>query len=248
MKIILVLVGLLAAAAAGAAAGAYVAPSATPPPAGTSPAPVQVAARDATADRATEARIDALSMQIADLKDEVVALRASAARTPAETPEVAAAKPIGAPVPAVQREQILQVIADEKAAEAQRRENERVAREEEQRLQRADRMAQRFGLNENQERQLADFYLVERNKFEDLRETMRVAREGGGEAEDMRTVFRDARDWRNGELERLFGPEIGKQIAEVDQDRMRGAMGGGQGGGGQGRRGGGAEAGGGTGG
>jgi len=236
MKIILVLIGLLAAATAGAVSGAWFAPAAAPVATAASPAPAPVTVRDAQSDRAAEARIDALSMQIADLQDEVAALRASAARTPADVPEVAATAPIGAPVPAVQRDQILRVIADEKAAEAQRREAERIQREEDQRLQRADRMAQRFGLNEGQERQLADFYLVERNKFEELRETMRIGRESGGEPEDMRNLFRDARDWRNGELERLFGPDVGKQIAEVDQDRMRGGMGGG-GGGGNGRRG-----------
>ncbi len=231
MKIFLVLIGLLAAAAAGAASGAFFAPAAPSAPTAASPAPVQVAERDGATDRAFEARIDALSMQIADLQDELGALRASAARTPVEPLEVAAAAPIGAPVPAVQREQILRVIADEKAAEAQKRENERIQREEEQRLQRADRMAQRVGLNEAQERQLADFYLVERNKFEEMRIAARDA--VGGDPADMRTAFRDARDWRNGELVRLFGPEVGGQIAEADQDRLRGGMGGG----GNGRRG-----------
>lgn len=246
MKIFLVLIGLLAAATAGAVSGAWFAPAAPAATAEASPAPAPVSARDAASDRAVEARIDALSMQIADLQDELVALRASAARTPAEPLELAAVAPIGAPVPAVQREQILRVIADEKAAEEQKREAERIRREEEQRLQRADRMAQRFGLNESQERQLADFYLVERTRYDELRETMRASRESGAvDQEGMRTVLREARDWRDGELERLFGAEIGKQIAEVDQDRLRGGIGGG----GNGRRGGaGADAGGGPGG
>ena len=102
-----------------------------------------------------------------------------------------------------------------------------------QRLQRADRQAQRFGLNEAEERQLADFYLQSKTKIDEMRESMRLARESGAmDGEQLRTAMRDARDWSTQELERLFGPDTGRQIAESEIERLRGGGFGGEGGGG----------------
>jgi hypothetical protein len=196
--------------------------SANPAPAGISPE--------------LDRRLESMSVDLADLQDQLRELRTQTSRsavveTAAAAPTVAAVGP--APT-AAQRDQILRVIADEKAAEAARREEERVRREEEQRLQRADRMAQRLGLNETQERDLVDFYAVSQVKFDEMRETMRIARESGTlDGESMRTSMRDMRDWAGAELERKFGPVTGKQIAEYEQDRFRGWGGPGGGDGGQ---------------
>ncbi len=236
MKILLILAALLVAAAAGAAGAALFAPPAT-----STSAPVEPAKRDAPSvsnlSLDAEKRIDALSMEVADLEAQIRELRTAAARSAVIPDEVPKTTTSAAPLVASQREQILQVIADEKAADERRREEERLKREEENRLQRADRQAQRFGLNEAQERQLADYYLQSKTKLDEVRESMRAARESGAmDGEQLRTAMRDARDWSTQELERLFGPDTGRQIAESEIERYRG---GGFGGGGSGGDGGG---------
>lgn len=235
MKILLVVVGLFVAAAAGAAGATLFAPAST-----ATQAPLVEPARAApsapAASREVDERVQALSMEVADLQAQIRELRAASQRTAVVEPEAAPKIAASAPVTAVQRDQILRVIADQKADEERQREEERKKREDAQNLQRADRMAERFGLNEAQERQLADFYGVSRVKFDEMRETMRLAGESGSfDGEQMRAAMRDARDWANTELERMFGPDVGKQIAEAEQDRMRGGFGGNFGGGEGGR-------------
>lgn len=246
MKILLVLAGLLAALAAGALGAALFAPAAHPT-ATSAVEPSRTAAPSPGLPAATEQRLQSLSMEVADLQAQIRELKSAAARSAVAVAEPAQETAASAPVlvQAAQREVILQVLADAKAEEERQREEQRLKREEEQRLQLADRMAQRFGLNESQERQLADFYAQSQTKLDEARESMRLARESGSlDQEQMRTMMRDTRDWANAELERLFGPETGKEIAEASMDRFRGGgFGGGPGGpggGGQGgRRGGG---------
>lgn len=231
MKILLVLAALVVAAAAGAAGAALFAPAQTVTSAPVEPAR---AAAPTVANLSLDAqrRIDELSMDVADLEAQIRELRTAAARSVVVPEEAPKTSPSATPLVAAQREQILQVIADEKAAEERRREDERLKREEEQRLRQADRQAQRFGLNETQERQLADFYVQSRTKLEEMRETMRLARENGTmDGEQMRTAMRDVRDWSTQELERLFGPETGRLIAESEIERFRGGGFGGDGGG-----------------
>jgi len=235
MKILLVLVALLVAGVAGAAGAALFAPSTANSAAAHAVEPARAPAESTGISAAVDQRIQALSMEVAELQAQIRELKSSAARTAVVAVEAApVTSASAAPVAAVQRDQILQVMADAKADEERRREEERSRREEEQRLQRADRMAQRFGLNEGQERQLADFYSVSRAKLDEMRESMSLARESGSfDGEAMRTAMRDTRDWANAELERLFGPDVGKQIAETEMDRFRG---GGFGGGPDGNR------------
>lgn len=231
MKILLVLIGILVAGAAGAAGAALFAPApAAPTVTAVGPAPVNSAPTGISPE--LDRRLESMAMDMAELHDEIRSLRAQASRS--AVVEVADVAPTvaatGATPTAAQRQQILDVIADEKAAEEARRAAERERREEEQRLQRADRMAQRFGLNEAQERELVDFYSASQLKFDEMRESMRLARESGSlDGESMRTSMRDMRDWAGAELERKFGPVTGKQIAEYEQDRFRGFGGGGGG-------------------
>jgi hypothetical protein len=221
MKLLLVTAGLVVAAAAGAAGAALFAPA--PAPAVPPVEPARSLAPIGGGSAESEARIHALALEVADLEAKVRALESAAART-AVAPEVARVETVAAaPVTALQRDQILQVIADEKAAEERRREEERLRREEEARLRQADRAAQRYGLNEAQERQLADFYLASRTRMDEMRESMRLARESGTfDGEQMRSSMRDARDWATQELVRLFGPDLGAQIAEGEMERFRG--------------------------
>jgi hypothetical protein len=224
MKILLVLGGLLVAAAAGAASAALIVQQ--PQPA--SPAvsmPTAAPSASAPASNAERARIDQLEMEVANLQLQIAELRSSSSRSPITEPEPAPQTAALAPsvvVTPAQRDAILQVLADQKAAEERERELARQRREEEQRLQRADRMAQRFGLNEAQEAQLASFYDIERQRFEELRKQFQ---DGGGmmagDREQMRATFQEARDWRTGELVRMFG-ETGQQIADYESERFRG--------------------------
>lgn len=235
MKPLLVLVGLLVAGAAGALGAALFAPAQNAAPAAAiEPAAAHPEVAGAAVPADVNRRMESLSMEVADLQAQIRELRSAAARTAVAAVEVAPQKAANAAVavPAVQREQILQVIADAKAEEERRLKDERLKREEDAAVARADKMAQRFGLNEAQERQLVDFYAVSRTKLEEMRESMRT---GGFDGEQMRTAMRDTRDWASSELERLFGPEIGKQIGEVEMDRFRGGFGGGGGPGGDGQ-------------
>jgi hypothetical protein len=225
MKILLVLAGLLAAAAAGAAGAALFSPAPAPATAALQPREAPVSPAPTAVPREVQQRLDTLTQEVADLQAQLAEVRAGASRTSAaaaapEAPSVSVAQ-----VATIQREAILKVLADEKAAEEQKREQERLKRAEEMRLQRADRMAQRVGLNAAQERQLADFYLQENDKIEAFRQQFRDGGMANMDREQMRAQFQEFRTWRESELTRLFGPETGKQIADTEGDRFRGGPG-----------------------
>jgi hypothetical protein len=231
MKPLLILAGLVLAAGAGAAGGALVAPAsrvAAEPLSPSTPANAPAVAVTPEVQR----KIDALHMEIADLQDKITQL--SGQRTPGvaapvtekvvvdDSPEVFAA---------VHREAILKVIADQRAEDERKREEERVRRDQEQMAQRVDRVAQKYNLNEGQKHQLTDFYTAERQKFDDMRTQVRDLGADAGQ-NSMRDGFREIQAWRTAELTRLFGTELGAQIGENEGDRFR-AAGGGPGGGGR---------------
>jgi hypothetical protein len=171
-------------------------------------------------------KIDALHMEIADLQEKIAHL------SDQRTPGVAVAVPQKVVVDdspevfaAVHREAILKVIADQRAEEERKRDEERARREQEQLAQRVDRAAQKYNLNEGQKHQLTDFYVAERQKFEDMRTQFRDAGADSGQ-NPMREGFREIQTWRNAELTRLFGTELGAQIGENEGDRFRAAGGG----------------------
>jgi len=69
----------------------------------------------------------------------------------------------------------------------------------------------------------------ERTKFDELRNGW----QGGGDPEAMREQMRTAREWRDAELVRLFGTDLGAQLSEQGFEGMgRGGRGGNNGGGG----------------
>lgn len=184
----------------------------------------------------SDARFDALTRELDTLRMDLASLRAAANRAPAEepaalAPEVAAIS--ADPTPAL-RAAVLKVLDDDRKQRENDREAERQKREEEQLLARAERVAKKFNLGLDDQKKLADVYAGERARFEEMRTL--AQNEGGLRADPggMRDAFRTIRDWRTGELTRLFGAETGKQIDEFENERFRGGVGarrGGNGGG-----------------
>ncbi len=177
-------------------------------------------------------RIDALSREVDVLREEIAAMKSSSARETA--PEVAAAAP--APVDdnssmfaAEHRSAILKVIEEDRAEQKRKADDEQRARDLQASLARAERTAKQFGLAADQQKALADIYIAERQKMDDIR-----AQGGpGGDPEAMRTSFRELRDWRLNELTVRLGADLAEKINESDVAAFRGGFGGGPGGGGR---------------
>ena len=177
------------------------------------------------------ARMDALAREVDELHAEIAALKAGAEREPAAAipAEASVEESDTATYAAVHRDAILKVIEDDRVAQQKKREEEQRARDMEAMLARAERTAKRFGLNADQQKSLADVYLLERTKMQDMRTQMRE--QGGfvGDPEQMRTSFQELREWRLQELSTRLGPDLGQQINDADSDRFRDASGGGGG-------------------
>src|SRR5690349_7755272 len=131
MKLLLVLIGLVAAAGAGAAGGALFsspAPSRAIEPVQPS-APV---AEDKGISKEAQQRLDSMSMEIAELQTQIAALRQESSRAPAlglaPAPEAVAPESPEA-FASLHRAAILKVIEDQKAEEERKREEERKQRE-----------------------------------------------------------------------------------------------------------------------
>lgn len=182
-----------------------------------------------TPDKALAARIDELDMQLALLQRKIEDAAGSASGR-LEAPEAVAAKVEAAVANAApSRDAILRVIEEDRVMQEQKREAERKEREALQAKQRAERTAQRLGMDALQTQTLADFYVSERAKFDELRQGW----QNGGDPEGMREQMRVAREWRDAELNRLFGPTLGPQLAEQGFEGMgRGNRGGNNNGGG----------------
>jgi len=193
----------------------------------------QVAMVPSAPGKELQARLDDLDMRLGSLSTKLEQLGAAPARL--EAPESVAAKVEAAVANAApSRDTILRVIEEDRAAQEAKREAERKERELQQAKQRADRTAQRLNMSPGQAAVLADFYVQERAKFDELRNGW----QGGGDPEAMREQMRTAREWRDAELVRLFGTDLGAQLSEQGFDGMgRGGRGGGNNNGGGGNNG-----------
>ena len=172
-------------------------------------------------------RMDALSREIDDLHAQIAELKAGAAREPAAVS--AAEKPVeesATSYAVLHRDAILKVIEDDRLAQQRKREEEQRARDLQAMLARAERTAKRFGLNPEQQKSLADVYVLERAKMEDFRTQARDQGGFGADPEQMRTAFQELRDWRLNELTTRLGADLAQQINDADVDRFRGAVGG----------------------
>jgi hypothetical protein len=169
-------------------------------------------------------RIDALDREVEDLHAEIAALRAGAAREvlPATGASGEPADEGRASYVALHRDAILQVIDDDRRDQQRKREEEQRARDLQAMLARAERTAKRFGLTGDQQKALADVYLIERQKMEELRTQMRDQGGPGSDPEQVRESFQQLREWRLGELTTRLGADLAQQINDSEFDRMRG--------------------------
>ena len=212
---------LAAAALAGALGGTLVKSGApaTPPPALAGPAP------DADLGR----ELARLADEVERLRDEVAFLREPPAREPAVATAAPASVAAGPDLPLAEKQAILRVIEEDRAAREARAAEERAAAELEQLLARAHRTAERFGLDGAQEKSLADVYAAERARLEQLRSELR-----GPEVdrERARELYEQHRAWRDREFVARFGEELGPQLATADRRRRQRPAEDGEGGGG----------------
>jgi hypothetical protein len=237
MKALIAVLALLVAAVAGAVGGVIVT--------GSSPTPAVDAAHPASGSGSTGqsfdssklvSRIESLNQDVTDLRQELLRLKQDAHREPAtaEAPaKVAEVDPTD--FAAQHRESILKIIAQDREEQARKAEEERKARDLENTLARADRTAKKLGMNSTQQKALADVYILERQKMDDMR-----GLRNGGDPEAARTAFQEFREWRVTELTKRLGPDLAQQVTDADQAGFRGFGGGrGPGGGGPGGPGGG---------
>jgi hypothetical protein len=96
------------------------------------------------------ARMDALTREVDDLRAQVAALEAGAGREPAVAAAEKAVDEDTTNYAAVHRDAILKVIEDDRLAQQRKRQEEQRARDLEQSLARAERVAQRVGLTPEQ--------------------------------------------------------------------------------------------------
>lgn len=230
MKLLLVLVGLLCAVGAGAAGYLLVSPSATT--SGSSVAPREAVSPGGPAISVeVQRKMDDLNMQIAALEAKVTDLQRAGSRVDASDERVTlAAAP--AEIAVVQRDTILKVIAEDRLLQEQLREEERKKREQAALDQQAERIANKLNMNSLQKNQLVDLLGQERTKMAALRDQFQGGAGTDGFA-NARDSFREIRDWKTGELTKLFGADLATQIGEMDGGG-RGGFAGGQGGGGTG--------------
>lgn len=178
------------------------------------------------------ARLDALGREVGDLRTQIASLQAGAAREPvAEAGDASRrAEPIdesSSAFAAEHRDAILRVIEEDRAEQKRKQDEEQRARDLQTALARAERTAKQFGLAQDQQKALADVYILEREKMEGLRAQMRDPFAAGNDPEALRQSFRDVRDWRLNELTNRFGPELAEKINDADFERFRGGFGGG---------------------
>jgi hypothetical protein len=187
------------------------------------------------------ARLDGFARELDELRAQIAVLKTGAAREPAV--EIAAQKPLDEPAStfaALHRDAILKVIDDDRQEQKRKQDEEQRARDLQTAMARAERTAKQFGLVGDQAKSLADVYVLERQKIDDLRNQMRDAGGAVGDPAAMRQGFRDLRDWRLNELTNRLGADLAEKINEADAQRLGGGgEGGRRGNRGQGRSGGG---------
>jgi hypothetical protein len=161
--------------------------------------------------------LQVLSQRVVDLERELSMLRDERARRPAEVteePTAGAQALAGAEFDAGERAAIVRILEEERDLELQRREEERLQREEDLILARAERIATEIGLSAADQKTLTDHMLVAAVK---RREILKAAREEDFDRELMRDQFIELRDWNEKTLIDSFGPDLASQIQQVER-------------------------------
>lgn len=217
MKIFLLIAAILFVLLTGAIAVFFYTSTSAPPAsvtAASSPSTAPASAESAHANEETLARLDALTREITDLREEVAALKAGAQResVPAAATE---AKPesveTSASITPVQRDAILKVIADDRAEQKRKQDEEQAQRDLQNALARADKAALKYGLNVDQRKGLVDVFVADAQKSTDLRNQM-MNQGFNGDREAMRKAFTDLDTWRMDELTKRMGPDLAQQV------------------------------------
>jgi hypothetical protein len=180
-------------------------------------------------DDETLARLDALAAQMNELRSEMGALKAGANRE--SVPELARTeKPeaveTAAAVTPIQRDAILKVIEDDRAEQKRKAEEEQAQRDLQNALARADRAAQKYGLNVDQRKGLVDVLVADAQKTSELRNQM-MSQGFNGDREAMRKAFTDLDTWRMDELTKRVGPDLAQQVHDGEFNGFPGGPGGG---------------------
>jgi hypothetical protein len=227
MKALIAVLCLFVAAAAGAVGGVIVAGSSGAPAGDGSHMALSSAPAAEFDSSKLVARIESLNQEVNDLHLELLRLKEDKTRTPAAAAEPVKVAEVETTNFAVQhRDSILKIIAQDREDQDRKKEEERKARDLENILARADRAAKKLGLNATHQKALADVYILERQKMDDMRNLR-----GQGDPEAARTAFQEFRDWRTAELTKRLGADLAQQVSEYDQAGFRGGGFGGRNGG-----------------
>ena len=231
MRALIAVLCLCVAAVAGAVGAVFVArPSSTPTGDDSQALTMSAATSASSAANPAEliSRIDALAQDLSDLRVEIQNLKQGTNRAPALAVTTSAVpEPEQTGMIAQHRSDILKVIEEDRQEQARLKEEERQKQIRDAANARADRIAKQLKLGEAQQQSLADVYVLERQKSDDLRN-----KNNGLDPQAARDAFRagmnEIRDWRSGELTKRLGADIAQQIEGADP--FRGGRGGGPGG------------------
>jgi len=167
------------------------------------------------------AELAMLRGHVDELESEMARLKGDAGRRPVEpAPERAATSPLPADGAATftpqDRQVVLDVLASVREEEQQRREQERLERDEQWGTDRAAEIAKELGLSLADQHTLADHLVAASQKRNEL---MDQARQDGFDPAAMRDGFLALRDWNDEQLDVLFGPETSDQIQRYERER-----------------------------
>lgn len=237
MKALLIL-SCLFAGVAGGALGAFVMQDASEAPARTDAALVPDA-RPAgeAADQTARAEIDALHMELANLRAEIDGLRMAQAResvTP-ETDEVAASEGEApkelSDISDADKEYVFALIEQEREARRQEQRVEREQRMNDWTLERATQIANELGLPAGSEKRMGEIFLERNARMNAMRDELNEMGWGPETRTLMREQAEEINTWRTNALTDAFGAEVAEQIEELNGDRRGGPRGDGEGGG-----------------
>jgi hypothetical protein len=231
MKALIAILCLCLAGAAGAVGGVLVTSSSSPSVdsahAIASPGSASAKSMDPAQ---LVSRIESLNQEVSDLHQEILRLKESSSRTPAATAvPVQLASEENSTFAVEHRDAILKIIAEDREALERQKKEEDERKQMEALLARADRTAKKLGMNATQQKALADVYVLERQKMDEMR-GLRTQ----GDPEAARTAFQEFRTWRTDELTKRLGTDLAQQVEEADVAMWRGFGRGGNGRGGNG--------------
>lgn len=159
-------------------------------------------------------QVDDLSAQVTMLRSELEGVRADLARqvAPSADPtQVASVDQIAA----LQHDQVVKILEEQKQLEQKKRDDERKARELQQIKDRAARTAKELGMSAADETRLVDFMTVASAKRDEM---FASTRDGNFDRDTMRKNFEDLRTWSETELNNQFGADLAAQLTKNMRD------------------------------